>query len=257
MKSNPMKSNRRVLLVVVTAAVAATGSGIWLCLGSGASLAATGSPQPQVVNAVTGDAFAPGALPSGAMSSSQAVAAFEQQDPEFNPPSPMTTQAGFFFPGHGQPDGPAGRPVWALTWHECPVSHDPAVNEPIDGGVCTRWLFLDANTGDMIISEYQIPATGSADGRKAAAATGCEPKDGAAVRTLRLTLSHTQTVRAYVGDTIKVIVHNTRDRMGVPKPLTTPGLSVESPGTGCQQARWSRTIGSCEPLGRSPSDQQV
>jgi uncharacterized protein (DUF3084 family) len=46
---------------------------------------------------------------------------------------------------------------------------------------------------------------GSAHGAKEARAFGCQPKPGAVVRTLWIGDAHAQTVRANVGDTIKVI----------------------------------------------------
>lgn len=52
----------------------------------------------------------------------------------------------------------------------------------------------------------------------AAAATGCQPEDGAVVRTLRLKIP-TQTVTAHVGDTIRVIVHMKGEQADAPKPL--------------------------------------
>lgn len=210
--------NRMRGLLVVTASLVAMSSVIWWTLGPVASGAATGNPQPWVVNHVTGDAFAPasdGSFPPSALSESQAVSAFERQDPDFNPPAQVAYQAGFFYPGHGQPDGPAGRAVWALTWHECPVSHDPNENGSIDRGVCTRWLFLDAYTGDMIVSEFQIPGSSTAN---PASSASCKPSAGAELRTLRLGVP-AQTVTADVGDTIKVIAHVPGGRANTPQPF--------------------------------------
>jgi hypothetical protein len=70
------------------------------------------------------------------------------------------------------------------------------------------------------VATAATPATRSADGWKFAAPKSCQPKEGAAVRTLLLVPArHIPPVRANVGDTIKVIVDNKGDRMGVPKPL--------------------------------------
>jgi len=57
----------------------------------------------------------------------------------------------------------------------------------------------------VVLSAFVAAGTGSAHGANGIAATGCTPKPGAVVRTLRVGVAHTQTVRAHVGDTIKVI----------------------------------------------------
>jgi hypothetical protein len=71
-------------------------------------------------------------------------------------------------------------------------------------GRATLWSIVISSACVVVGSAAGI---GSAHGANGGAANGCTPKAGAVVRTLRLSGSHTQTVRAHVGDTIKVIAH--------------------------------------------------
>lgn len=133
-----------------------------------ASGAAHGSAAPtNLINAGSGDEFTPAndgttlatqLSAQNLLTATQALASFQATDPEFNPGTTVAYQLGILTQSPDDQDAvPAGTPVWGLSWHSCPESHGPA-SASMPSNPCTRWLFLDAKTGRMIVMEYEIPA---------------------------------------------------------------------------------------------------
>jgi hypothetical protein len=93
------------------------------------------------------------------MSADRALAKFEAIDPAFIERANTTAQLGNFT------DGAQFNDVltWGYSWHEC--APDEVVNFPSNGTIvqkvtpsglsCTRWLFLKANTGNMMLLLWQ------------------------------------------------------------------------------------------------------
>jgi len=145
---------KRAPVGLLTLALVGTGLALWLSLRSRPVSAAA---QQTIVLDPPYDTeqFAP---PSPdrqpAMTSDQAIAAFQSQVPGFTFPSDPKAQLGDYTAATG--DGSTyryqNRLAWGFSWHECAVSEDP-VPMPFGTNVpCTRWLFLDANTGQMLES---------------------------------------------------------------------------------------------------------
>ena len=91
------------------------------------------------------------------LSASQPVAAFEKLAPDFDP-SGVTAQLGRFTDAVG--DGTYtvnDQLAWGLSWHECPVvaGGENGLPPPATLPSCTRWLFLDAITEQMLESRWQ------------------------------------------------------------------------------------------------------
>jgi hypothetical protein len=150
--------------LALTLAACVVGFGVWHTVSAAHSRGADSSATPLLINSVVGDTFTPAPpgssaaaalYASGALPESKAVAAFVAVDPEFNPPERVTYQLGTFAPGPDQDKGPSGEAVWALSWHQCPQSRSPMVTGDISHGVCVEWLFLHAETGQMIVAETQ------------------------------------------------------------------------------------------------------
>jgi hypothetical protein len=158
-------SHKWLLALTLVATVSVVSLAIWHSGQTSRPAMADTNTAPMVVNSVTGDTFTPApsgssaavALDgSGILSEQDAVAAFEAADPAFSPAGPVTYQLGTFDPGPGQDKRPSGEAVWALSWHQCPQSLSPSVTGDISNGVCIEWLFLHADTGQMIVAEPQL-----------------------------------------------------------------------------------------------------
>lgn len=88
------------------------------------------------------------------LSASQAVTQFESVDQEFTLPSDATAQLGLYTAAVG--DGTyryLNTLAWGFVFHQCEdfqhlVSPETTIS-------CTRWLFLDANTGEMLEAVWQ------------------------------------------------------------------------------------------------------
>jgi hypothetical protein len=86
----------------------------------------------------------------------EAVAAFQVVDPEFELPADATGRLGLYTAAVG--DGTyryKDRLAWGISWHECARSFRHEV-PPDFPRPCTQWLFLDANTGRMLESLWQL-----------------------------------------------------------------------------------------------------
>jgi len=91
-------------------------------------------------------------------------------------PSDITARLGLFT----LPVGPANSPgtgrlpkshheaytalnqlVYGYSWHSCPIySYGPGMTPPpVSSTPCIEWLFLDANTGNMIVETWQTYGT--------------------------------------------------------------------------------------------------
>jgi hypothetical protein len=94
------------------------------------------------------------------LTSSEAMAIFEQADPEFNPSAEPVAQLGLYtaYVANGTyrfKDALA----WGFTWHQCAPTYGMA--PPVGAVVsCTAWLFLDANTGEMFELTWQQDSEG-------------------------------------------------------------------------------------------------
>jgi hypothetical protein len=89
-----------------------------------------------------------------AMTSDEAIAAFQKVDSEFVLVPDATVQLGLYSAAVGDGTYRYERQLaWAISWHMCAVSmHEPPPGTELP---CTFWLFLDANTGEMLEGEWQ------------------------------------------------------------------------------------------------------
>lgn len=85
------------------------------------------------------------------LTASQAVAAFEQLDPDFNPPDDATYTYGYYT---ARIDSSEYRfqnaAAWGISYHLCAPLHNPRANSDNTKIPCTRWVFLDAHTGALL-----------------------------------------------------------------------------------------------------------
>jgi len=90
------------------------------------------------------------------LTSSEAIAAFRAADPEFTGlPADATSFFGIYTAAVG--DGTFrfhDRLAWGYTWHRCVQSQAPFASAPTPA-FCKQWLFLDANTGQMLEATWQ------------------------------------------------------------------------------------------------------
>lgn len=136
---------------------------VWTTMWPGSRASASSNSHTFLVNAGSGDEFtsaAPGtalAATLGAdhlMTASQAVKALRAKDPAFSPPDGIAYHLGTLSQSSDDQSAvPPQTPVWALTWHACPLNASGAPLPPTDP--CVEWLFLDAATGRMIVAEWQ------------------------------------------------------------------------------------------------------
>jgi len=91
------------------------------------------------------------------LTSGEALAAFEAVDTEFSLPADATSYLGLYTAAVG--DGTyrfQGQLAWGFTWQECA---DPRAEvSPGTTLPCKEWLFLDANTGEMLEATWQSGA---------------------------------------------------------------------------------------------------
>jgi hypothetical protein len=89
-----------------------------------------------------------------AMSSGEAIAAFQSVDPEFQLPPDAVTYLGLYTAETG--GGGArflNQLAWGVRFHRCEALHHQVPSAtPVS---CTEWLFLDANTGAMLETQWQ------------------------------------------------------------------------------------------------------
>jgi hypothetical protein len=95
------------------------------------------------------------------LTAEEAIAAFEAVNAEFQLPADSTAQLGFYTAAVG--DGTyryQDRLAWGISWHECAVAIGGDIGPPPtpDLSACTAWLFLDANTGEMLEAAWQHDA---------------------------------------------------------------------------------------------------
>lgn len=96
----------------------------------------------------------PQAGDSPKMSANDAIAAFESVDPDFQLPGDAQVFLGAYTAS--LPNGEyrfLDRLAWGITFKQCAQPHgfvSPSASMP-----CTRWIFLDANTGEMLEAAWQ------------------------------------------------------------------------------------------------------
>jgi hypothetical protein len=93
--------------------------------------------------------FDPPADAQPRMTSTEAMAAFEAADPAFQPETEPTAHLGFYTAAYRY----RHRLAWGFTWHSCaPQYGNPPPNAVVS---CTAWLFLNANSGEMLEMTWQ------------------------------------------------------------------------------------------------------
>jgi Tol biopolymer transport system component len=126
------------------------------CLSAGEGGAAASAPNasPATVFLSAGQWFDPPGDAQPQLTSEEAVDIFKAVDPEFDPPEDLAAQLGFYTAPVG--DGTYRfnhRLAWGYSWHECAIPEHPV--SPGTVLPCIRWLFLDANTGEMLEGTWQ------------------------------------------------------------------------------------------------------
>jgi hypothetical protein len=101
-------------------------------------------------------AFSPPALTDQqpALTLAQALSSFERQVPGFVAPPDSTFQLGRYTAAVGNGDY-RFRDVlaWSIRYHECAQLRH--VVDSVTSIPCTRWIFIDATTGEMMEAVYQ------------------------------------------------------------------------------------------------------
>jgi len=100
------------------------------------------------------ETFAPPGNAKSALTAEEALAAFQKVDAEFELPIDATSQLGFYTASVG--DGTyrfQDRLAWGFTWQQCAQPQHEVSSDTVLP--CTRWLFLDANTGEMLEIVWQ------------------------------------------------------------------------------------------------------
>jgi hypothetical protein len=92
------------------------------------------------------------------LTEAEAIAKFTAS-PDVHLPDDLTVQLGLYTAAVG--DGTyrfKDELAWGISWNTCMsvIGGDIASPSPLDKVPCTRWLFLDANTGEMLESEWQL-----------------------------------------------------------------------------------------------------
>lgn len=93
-----------------------------------------------------------------AITANAALALFKTVAPDFIVPADASAQLGLYTVS--SPSGEYAykdQLAWGFSWHQCPTAaearHANVTIAPDDP--CTFWLFLDANTGEMLVAHYQ------------------------------------------------------------------------------------------------------
>ncbi len=98
----------------------------------------------------------PGPNDMPALTAEEAIAAFQKADAEFNPPNDMQVWLGLYTATIGNGDYRYSKQLaYGLTYHECARMQNPNYDAEATPPPCTFWLFLDANTGQMLEGVYQ------------------------------------------------------------------------------------------------------
>jgi hypothetical protein len=138
-------SKKAVLSLMAILAVLGVFVGRAVFAGHPAVAAVTTS---MVINAPAGAYFDP--PPAGvqpALSASQAIAKFQSVNPAFSPPTDATVQLGLY--SSVSYDNSL---AWGISYKECQASSFGPYMKPFKdpNASCTFWVFLDANTGEML-----------------------------------------------------------------------------------------------------------
>jgi len=106
--------------------------------------------------------FSPPGVIQPALSADEALAVFKAS-PDVNLPPDLVGQLGLYTAAAG--DGSylfQDQLAWGYSWHRCAdVPHglaSPASDSQLPFPSCTLWLFLDANTGEMLEATWQAGA---------------------------------------------------------------------------------------------------
>ncbi|HJP66184.1 MAG TPA: hypothetical protein VKA30_07770 [Actinomycetota bacterium] len=95
------------------------------------------------------------------LTAQQAIEVFQAKSPEFDPPKDAAYELGYYTAavGNGEDYRYQDRLVWAIRWDWCPIYMPPpnvkAIPTRDPNDPCRFWLFLDANTGEMLEGTWQ------------------------------------------------------------------------------------------------------
>ncbi len=161
---------RNIIIGIVVVAMLAVGLVLGLTAGQRPSRPAT-MATTVTIDSNIGETFAP--APQDAAPKLTAEQAFAQQRRRNGRgvipiPSGVTVKLGLLTIPAGPTNPHTGHVVtkdgiayaalnelaWGYSWHWCPMSRNPAVAGRVPGP-CTRWNFLDANTGREIDEAWQ------------------------------------------------------------------------------------------------------
>jgi hypothetical protein len=120
--------------------------------GQGGAIGLVPSASPTTVVLWAYSWFDPPGDAQPKLTSTEALAIFKAMYPEFQPPEEPTAQLGFYTAPVGD-HRVRDRLAWGYRWHECAASAHPL--PPGTVVPCTSWLFLDANTGEMLDLTWQ------------------------------------------------------------------------------------------------------
>jgi hypothetical protein len=98
--------------------------------------------------------FAPPGNATPTLTSDEAIKSFQNVNPEFQLPDEATVALGLYSAAVG--DGTyryKDRLAWGYSWQQC--ARPRAQPSPDTVIPCTLWLFLDANTGEMLEATWQ------------------------------------------------------------------------------------------------------
>jgi hypothetical protein len=149
--------------VVVLAVVAAASTGAWITRSSSSELtvpaAGTGArvsstlvldpPYNQTQFAPPSETDAP------ALTAAEALERFREIAPGFRLPPDIRAQLGRYTAATRFRD----RLAWGFSWHECMTARSSRGRQPFTpppNDPCTFWLFLDADTGEMLEAFSQL-----------------------------------------------------------------------------------------------------
>jgi hypothetical protein len=143
-------------LTIVALSIAGT-AGVRALTTRGAARPVTGSlpaprPSPSILYLdppLNTEWLAPPGDAKPKLTAAEAIAAFEAVDTVFALPSDATYRLGFYSAGPRFDH----RLAWGYSWYECEAPrHEVPAGTKLS---CTAWLFLDANTGEMLESTWQ------------------------------------------------------------------------------------------------------